>query len=359
VLESLDKTPLVHYNKAMIDMANKLNSVLASFKIDAKCLAARRHRHLAVYDVCLSPGCRVRTLEDYSREIALSLKCKGGLLVVPVSEEGIVRIKVAERDAEVLDFEALEKAAGPPPPPAGVLPLLLGETDAGDFLWSKMEKNPHILVAGETGSGKSTLLHAMIANVIKREDVWLHLIDPKHGLEFGDYENAVYSVAYNYDSALNMLRDVEFLMNSRSQFLSMAGYRSIEENPAVLPKILLVVDELASLMLWDQDKKNPNKGRFETLLIAIAQRSRAAGIYIIAATQRPSIDVVTGLIKANFPARIACRVSSAVDSKVILDQSGAESLLGCGDAIINSPEHNFVRFQVGYATPESNMRNAE
>ena len=117
-----------------------------------------------------------------------------------------------------------------------------------------------------------------------------------------------------------------------------------------------MIDEIADLMFQDKDKLNPERGRFESILTQVAQKSRAAGIFIFLATQRPSADVITGLIKANFPARIACRVSSSVDSKIILDETGAENLLGRGDAIISSPEYNSTRFQVAYVTPKEVLK---
>jgi len=332
-----------------------LNEVLAGFKIKATCEKVNRRRHLAMYDVRLEPGCRIRQLEIYSREIALALKSKSNPVVQSIPEEGIVRITVAERGSEVLSFRELAEEAQQP---EGVLPLLLGELDTGELLWTRMEKNPHMIVAGETGSGKSTLLHTIIANVIDRSDVWLYLVDPKHGLEFGDYETKAYGVAYDYDAALRMLDEIRLNMELRSRFLNSIGQRNIEDNPSVLPKMLVIIDEIASLMLWDSNKKNPNRGQFEMKLIEIAQKSRAAGIYIVIATQRPSVDVVTGLIKANFPARIACRVSSAVDSKVVLDQTGAEALLGRGDAIISSPEFGFAKFQVAFTTPKENIKGS-
>jgi len=339
----------------MNEMINSLNGVLAGFKINATCVKAYRHRHLAMYDVCLEPGCRIRRLELYAREIALALKSKSNPVVQSIPENGIVRITVAASAAEVLPFARLAEGAKSP---GGVLPLLLGETESGGLLWTRMEKNPHMLVAGETGSGKSTLLHTMIANIINRDDVWLYLIDPKHGLEFGDYETKAYSVAYDYDAALRLLNEVRFNMEQRGRFLNSIGRRSIEEDASVLPKILVVIDEISSLMLWDADKRNPNKGQFEKKIVEIAQKSRSAGIYLVLATQRPSVDVVTGLIKANFPARVSCRVSSSIDSKVILDQAGAETLLGRGDAIISSPEFGFARFQVAFSTPADNIKDS-
>ena len=118
------------------------------------------------------------------------------------------------------------------------------------------------------------------------------------------------------------------------------------------------MDEVADLMMHDSAKTNPRKGTFERLLIMLAQKSRAAGIYIVLATQRPSVDVLKGTIKANFPARIACKVISVTDSKVILDRTGAESLLGKGDAILSNGDHDCIRFQVAYTTAKKTVNQS-
>jgi len=333
---------------------NNLNLVLESLNIGAVCVAANQHRHLTSYDIKLNPTTRIKTIDRYAGEIALLLKCKSLTpTVTVVPEEGVVRITVAERSANVLEFGSIVKDARKP---SGVLPILLGESN-GHPLWTRMEKNPHIIVAGETGSGKTVLLHTIIANVIGNNDVWLYLIDPKHGLEFGCYSDFVQGLAENYDEAIAILEDLNTKMEIRYKFMNKIGIRSIEQKPDSLNKILVVIDEISSLMIWDSDKKNPNHGRFESLLVSLAQKSRAAGIYLVIATQRPSVDVITGLIKANFPARISCRVSSATDSRVILDSAGAETLIGKGDAIINSPEHGYVRFQSAFTTPEITLKS--
>jgi S-DNA-T family DNA segregation ATPase FtsK/SpoIIIE len=249
--------------------------------------------------------------------------------------------------AETIQFEDLYD---PNDTPEGILPFLLGEGDDGQKIWMDMACNPHLLVAGATGSGKSIFLHILIANALKRKDVDLMLVDPKFGVEFGKYSNQA-EVANNYDDAILFLETLELLMNSRYQRMAKLGVNSIEQRPELFTKKLLIVDEAADLMLLDSSKRNPNRGLFETKICGIAQKARAAGIYLVLATQRPSVDVITGLIKSNFPARLACQVSTAIDSKVILDCVGAEALLGRGDAILNSPQHNYTRFQVAYIKP--------
>ncbi len=336
----------------------KIDEILDSFKIKAKCISVSRHRHLVFCDLRLDSGTKVRRIECCAREIGLSLHSKGTPLVITDSEKGIVSIQFATRNADTLPFIDIFNEYKNSSP-EGILQFLLGENGNGEPLWVDMAKNPHMLIAGGTGSGKSTLLHTIIANAILRDDIWLYLSDPKSGVEFNIYDKYDYCnfLATDYDSTLKMLESLNEEMERRYQALSRFGISSIEQNKEIFPKILVIIDEVADLILQDQDKSNINKGKFEHLLCLIAQKSRAAGIFMILATQRPSVDIISGRIKANFPARIACKVSSSIDSKVILDQTGAESLLGRGDAIINSANYNFTRFQVSYIQANEVIRN--
>jgi len=327
----------------MENMIQNMNTILNGLNIKAECINANQHRHLAHYDLKLSPGAKIREIESSSGEMALGLRCKTMPIIDVIPEEGIVRVKVAQRDADVLNFEELYKKSNPP---NCSLPFLLGETDTGEPLWVDMTQNPHMLIAGTTGSGKSTLLHVMIVNALKRKDISLCLIDPKQGVEFSKYSGQAIIVT-NYNKTIEILEHYHNTMESRYQYMSEQRFVSIEQIK-YMNKILIIIDEVSDLMLSDSDKNNPHKGELEKLLISMAQKARAAGIHLVVATQRPSVDVLTGILKANFPARIACKVSSATDSKVILDKCGAESLLGKGDAIINAGKFNYVRFQSAY-----------
>jgi S-DNA-T family DNA segregation ATPase FtsK/SpoIIIE len=318
----------------------QLNNIFADLNINAKCFSCRKHRHFAFYDVKLGAGTKIKKIESSSREIALGLLSKSNPIISSVPEEGILRIKTTFKSNEVIDFNNLLQSHKNKL--SGILPLLLGETDYGEPLWLDMADMPHLLISGTSGSGKSTLLHTIISNVINLSNTWLYLIDPKR-VEFNKYTKASV-IGKSYKDAISILELLNTEMESRYNLLSSLKKNSIEQCPELFSRILLIIDEVSDLMI--QDKNN----KFETLLINLAQKSRAAGIYIILSTQRPSVDVITGLIKANFPARIACKVSSSIDSKVILDQIGAESLIGRGDAIIFSPKHNYVRFQVALVT---------
>jgi DNA segregation ATPase FtsK/SpoIIIE, S-DNA-T family len=336
------------YYTFMAELIKTMNDILSKLEIKAECVNAERHRHLAFFDIKLDIGTKVSKIESYSKEIGLALKCKASPIITIITELGIIRVKVAFDDAPIIDFKELFKSSLPH---NGTLPLLLGETDSGEEMWVDMAKLPHALVSGTTGSGKSTLLHTIISNVIDRFDCHVYLADPKRGVEFGGYKNKAIKIATDYNSTLDMLYGLQKIMEHRYTQLEAMGLRSIEDNTTIFSKILVVIDEVADIMLTDNNRNNSKRGEFERVLCNLAAKSRASGIYIILATQRPSVDVITGMIKANFPARFACKVSSGVDSKVILDQLGAEELLGRGDTILKSPNHNMIRFQSAYVEP--------
>jgi S-DNA-T family DNA segregation ATPase FtsK/SpoIIIE len=337
-------------------MIETFNDILHSFKIDASCVDANRHRHFSYYDLALNPGCRINKIARYSREIAIALRARTPIIVNPIPHEGIVRLHTTHDAADTLHFNELYNYYYNNYPIYGILPILLGETDEGKPLWIDLVRNPHILVAGGTGSGKSVLMHTIIANAALRNDVSLYLADTKK-VEFNPYQRKEFShklnfCANDYSSAIAMLEHLYDKMENRYNYLCSKGLSSIEDNPNIFDKVLVVMDEVSDLMLYDKKQKY-----FENLVVKLAQKARAAGIYMVLATQRPSVDVLTGLIKANFPARIACKVNSKVDSRVVLDSHGAESLAGRGDAIIKSLDNDHTRFQVAYVDPVNTVFN--
>jgi len=260
-------------------------------------------------------------------------------------ELGVVRLEVIDENPhKIAFFEEIGKLEAP----KGGVPMYLGSSVNGQDMWVDMAKNPHLLIAGCTGSGKSTLLQVIMANALRLPGVKICIVDSKN-VEFKDYDRFDnINVATDYISAINLLSilidEMEFrykLMNTKEISSSSYGPNSEE-----FPHILFIIDEFADLIMQDDSKVFYNR------LCRLAQKSRAAGIYCILATQRPSVDVLRGSIKANFPARISCQVASGVDSKVILDTGGAELLAGCGDAIIKNYNNNYQRFQVAYTTPE-------
>ena len=319
-------------------MNNKenLNSILKSFKVKADCLNYSKIRNVSLYDLRLEPGTRVRDLQKFSDEIALAMKAKARPLVRVMSEIGIVRLEIIDENPHKISFfDEIDKLETP----KGSIPMYFGSSVNGDNMWVDMAKNPHLLIAGCTGSGKSTLLQTIMANAIRLGDIKICLVDSKN-VEFKDYNkfNGI-NVATDYISALEIIYALIDEMEFRYTLLN--SKKEIE-----FQNILFIVDEFADLIMQDDSKS------FFNGLCRLAQKSRAAGIYCILATQRPSVDVIRGSIKANFPARISCQVASGVDSKVILDTGGAELLAGYGDAIIKNYNNNYQRFQVAYTTSE-------
>lgn len=333
-------------------MVESLNEALVGFRLDAKCINARKHRHFGFYDLHLGPKCQVSKIVKMSDEIALKIRSKSVPIVKSIPEEGIVRLQVVTSNPEPIMFHDLYKSASKP---KGLLPFLFGETDDGNLLWTDISQNPHMLVAGSTGSGKSVFLHNLIANAARIPNTVLMLSDPK-SVEFAAYRTAelksfIPVIANSYDATVKMLEGLVKEMEARYSNLLRLGLQSIEQMRSPFDKIVVIIDEVADLILSDG-----RTHRFEELVVKLAQKSRAAGIYLVLATQRPSVDVLTGLIKANFEARLSCRVSSRVDSGVILDHPGAEHLVGRGDAIFKNRQHDSVRLQVAFVKPEETIK---
>lgn len=337
----------VNQTRTILDVMDKiesLNHILGSLKVKADCVNYSKVRNVSLYDLHLTPGTRVRELQKFADEISLAMKAQARPLVKVMSELGVVRLEVIdERPHKISFFDEIKKLD----PIKGIIPMYFGSSVSGQDVWVDIAKNPHTLIAGCTGSGKSTLLQVIIANALRLTGTRVCILDSKN-VEFQDYnrfENV--SIATDYISGLEMLeliiKEMEYrydLMNSRK--LTSISFGS----DMTFPNIVFIVDEFADLIMQDDDKTFYNR------LCRLAQKSRAAGIYCILATQRPSVDIVRGSIKANFPARISCQVASGMDSKVILDTSGAELLAGCGDAIIKNYNNNYQRFQIAYTTPD-------
>ena len=327
------------------ELVDILNNIFDGFKIKAKCIKGIKHRHFLLFDVVLQPGCRVNDIAKFSEEMALAMKSVTPILVTSIPKEGIVRLQTTHCKASILKFKEYNDYVFYNYPLNGIMPFVIGEACNGQPIIMDMAENPHLLVAGSTGSGKSVLLHSLIANALNRNDTEIYLSDTKkiefiHYNKDRKYNNIVFN-ASDYDATLYMLQNLYEEMEQRYTMLSSSDQISMKFN-FNFSKILVIIDEVADLMLHSKDKI------FEDLIVKLAQKARAANIYIVLATQRPSVNILTGIIKANFPARIAFKVSSNTDSRVILDASGAENLAGKGDGIINNAAYNYVRFQATY-----------
>ncbi len=318
-----------------MNKVEKLNGILSAFKIAAVCKNYSEYKSSCFYDIELAPGTKIKDIEKFSSELSLALKKGGKPRVLLQAEVGLLRLEFVQRNEEKLSFFKLGSES---PRPEGEITCLLGETLQGQPVWLDLVKSPHILIAGTTGSGKSTLLHTIIANLLMFSKIEIHLMDPK-SIEFFQYDGKMprLNVTYNLEESIAKLQTLNEEMESRYFLMKHNGWKVNN-----FPYIVLIIDEFADLIM--QDTSN----QFHKLLCKLAQKSRAAGIHIILATQRPSVDVVDGSIKANFPARIACKVASGVDSRIILDAMGAENLMGAGDALIKSGDKPLERFQAAW-----------
>jgi len=328
------------------EMVDTLNRIFTGFRINAKCVEATQLKHFSFYDSVLDPGCRLVDISKFSEEISLALKSLTPMLLTTIPEKGIVRLQTIHKKPDILYFNKYYDQVVNSQKLEGDLPFVIGEKYSGEPLILDMATNPHLLVAGTTGSGKSVLLHTLIANAEKRNDVDLYLSDTKR-VEFGKYEKAQLSsvkmCAFDFKSTMALLEEVYEIMESRYRKL---GKFDLTLDTSYFNKILIILDEVSDLILLSKTRD------FEKMVVKLAQKARAAGIYMVLATQRPSSEILTGLIKANFAARIAFKVASRVDSRVILDEPGAETLAGKGDGIINNSVYSYLRFQSTFITPQ-------
>lgn len=313
----------------------QFNRLLEAFNIKANCVSMSQVDNYVFYDLKLHHTARIKDIQKCSDEIALALHkpCKPSIKIL--HELGLVRLEFmipGDKVLNLFDYFSNEDV------PFGGLVALLGQTVDGKKVWMDLAKNPHMIVAGTTGSGKSTILHNIIANMINYNDCEMFLIDPKN-IEFHEYEekfNRSINVSYSYNDTIIVLDRLLEVMENR--YMEIRSGKS----PNDLSYILLIIDEFADLIMQDKDDQFFNK------LCRLAQKCRAAKISIVLSTQRPSVNIISGAIKANFPARISCKVASHVDSKVVLDSIGAENLIGKGDALLIDNSRYMERFQVAY-----------
>ena len=331
------------------------------------------------FEVVPAPGVKVGQISARADDIALALKAPSVRIVAPIPGKGAVGVEVPNPASEmVLVREILES----PSYRRGrqTLPLALGRDLSGKPTCADLTRMPHLLIAGQTGSGKSVCINALITSLVGRytpAELRLLMVDPKmvELSVYGDLPHLRHPVITDNEEAASVLKWAVYEMKRRFGLLSANGCRNIAEfngritggrevflpkrgvmdEPALydegpLPYIVLIIDELADLMMTVQSE-------VETPLAMLAQKARAVGIHLVLATQRPSVNVLTGLIKANIPSRIAFRVASKIDSRTILDQNGAESLLGNGDMLFLPPgESDPVRIQGAYISSEETER---
>lgn len=315
--------------------AHVLEDTLASFGVGARVVHIERGPSITRYELRPDRGVKISKIASLADDIALALAATNVRIEAPIPGKSAVGIEVPNTTVSVVAIREILEAL----PNRGVVPPLwmaLGKDITGRPVFGDLGKMPHLLVAGATGSGKSVCLNTIIASLLVSatpDQVQLLMIDPKR-VELTVYNgipHLIKEVITDARLAAGALLEMTKEMDSRYERFQKAGVRKIEEYNAkypdeTLPYVVIVIDELADLMLVAPAK-------VETTIMRLAQLARATGIHLIVATQRPSVDVITGLIKANIPSRIAFAVSSQVDSRTILDMAGAERLLGRGDML--------------------------
>ena len=350
---------------------NKIIETLLNYKINISKIKATIGPTVTLYEIIPAPGVRISKIKNLEDDIALSLAALGIRIIAPMPGKGTVGIEVPNSNPEIVAMKSLI-ASDKFQNSKMELPVALGKTISNESLIADLTKMPHLLMAGATGQGKSVGLNAILISIIYKKhpsQVKFVLIDPKkveltiynkierHFLaKLPDEEEAIIT---DTTKVVNTLNSLCVEMEARYELLKEAMVRTIKEynhkfvqrklNPEkghkYMPYIVLVIDEFADLIMTAGKE-------VETPVARIAQLARAVGIHLIIATQRPSVNVITGTIKANFPARIAFRVTSKIDSRTILDAGGADQLIGRGDMLF-SPGNELIRLQCGFVdTPE-------
>ncbi len=343
-----------------------VEETLASFKIEAKVVNVKRGPVITRYEVQPAPGIRVKRIENLADDLALALAAIDVRVEAPVPGKSVIGIEVPNRRIalvrlrELLELEEFKAAPSK-------LTFALGKDIAGVPKLADLSKMPHLLIGGATNSGKSVCLNSLIISILSRahpDEVKLSLIDPKR-VEltlFNGIPHLAHPVVVDAKGAIRALKAAIREMERRYRLFAEQGVRNIDsynelvnqrEDGEPLPHIVIVIDELADLMMQAG-------GEFEKLICRIAQLARATGIHLVIATQRPSVNVITGLIKANIPSRIAFAVASQTDSRVILDCNGAERLIGRGDMLfqpIDAPKP--IRIQGAFVSEQEVHRVVE
>lgn len=374
---TIDLMPAAPVNKVQVTREeleankNKIVETLANYKIGISHIKATIGPTVTLYEIIPEAGVKISKIKNLEDDIALSLAALGIRIIAPIPGKGTIGIEVPNTNRELVSFRSLlmtEKFITS----KMALPVVMGKTITNEVFMLDLAKMPHILMAGATGQGKSVGLNIILASLLyKKHPAQLKfvLVDPKkvelsifskierHFLaKLPDEEEAIIT---DTSKVINTLNSLCIEMDNRYDLLKDAGCRNLKEyntkfidrklNPEkghkFMPYIVLVIDELADLMMTAGKE-------VETPIARLAQLARAIGIHLVVATQRPSVNVITGIIKANFPARISFKVTSKIDSRTILDSGGADQLIGMGDMLF-SQGSEITRVQCGFVdTPE-------
>jgi S-DNA-T family DNA segregation ATPase FtsK/SpoIIIE len=361
-------------------MGLKLMDALRTFKVDGELVGRTTGPTVTQYEVEPAPGVKVRQIANLSNDLALAMRAASIRIVAPIPGRGAVGVEVPNPTPEMVGFRELVEAPEFRTARAA-LPIVLGKDLEGKPVIADLAKMPHLLIAGATGSGKSVCVNTIITSLVYRHTprtLRFLMVDPKM-VELSVYNTLPHLrhkvITDNRDAAA-VLKWAVMEMQERYELLAANGCRNLqdfnkrvqEKTPLklprrrdvafedstyrgdILPYIVVIIDEMADLMMTVQ-------GEVETPIAMLAQKARAIGIHLILATQRPSVNVITGLIKANFPSRIAFRVASQIDSRTIIDGAGAEMLLGNGDMLFIPPgKSEASRLQGAYLSSEETER---
>lgn len=334
--------------------AELLRSKLADFGVAIESVSVTPGPVVTLYEIVPATGVKISRIESLQDDIALALKAKGIRIIAPIPGKGTVGVEIPNHNPSLVTIRSLINSAKFRDSKA-TLPIAMGKTISGEVYVDDLAKMPHLLIAGATGSGKSVGVNTIITSLLYKlhpSDLKFAIIDPKkieltlysklrrhYLLVSPDIDEEIVTSANN---AVLLLKGIELEMDKRYDLLASAGVRNISDynerlksgrivstetvKHRKLPYVIVIVDELADLMITAARE-------VEEPIARLAQLSRAVGIHLVLATQRPSVDVITGVIKANFPARIAYQVASKTDSRTILDMNGADQLLGNGDML--------------------------
>ncbi|MEA3498943.1 MAG: DNA translocase FtsK 4TM domain-containing protein [Campylobacterota bacterium] len=343
IFQQSPKESKLKINEAIIDQKIKdLLEKLKMFKIEGDVVRTYTGPIVTTFEFKPAPNVKVSKILNLQDDLAMALKAQTIRIQAPIPGKDVVGIEVPNEEAqtiyirEILESELFSKASSP-------LTMILGKDIVGNPFITDLKKLPHLLIAGTTGSGKSVGLNSMILSLLYKnspDNLKLIMIDPKM-IEFSIYNDIPHLLTpvitkpmEAINALANMVAEMErryvLMADTRTKNIENYNEKSKQNSFDPLPYIVIIIDELADLMMTSGKE-------VEISIARIAQKARACGIHLIVATQRPSVDVVTGLIKANLPSRISYKVGQKVDSKIILDSMGAESLLGRGDMLFTPP----------------------
>ncbi|HMF16592.1 MAG TPA: DNA translocase FtsK, partial [Gemmataceae bacterium] len=379
LLEDPEPFPYEEHDQRLRDQAALLEKTFQDFELNVRVVGINTGPVITQYEVALETGLRVAKVTNLADDLALNLKVTSVRVVAPIPGKNTVGIEIPNEQRATVRLKEVIQNAGRRIAKTRV-PLFLGKDTEGRPLVQDLAEMPHLLIAGRTGTGKSVCMNAIILSILmtrRPDEVKMIMIDPKmlELSEYGKIPHLMHPVVKDMKKAEAILAwavdkmEERYDLLSRARVRNIAGYNELsheeilkrvqpEEDekdkiPAHMPYIVIFVDEMNDLMMT-------MKREVEGHIIRLAQKSRAAGIHLVVATQKPTVDVITGLIKSNLPARICFQVSSRTDSRVVLDEMGADKLLGKGDMLFLQPgTSTILRAQGTYASDQEITRVVE